>query len=81
MRKYLLKSRKTDERMSDFLLSSKQYIANLRVVEHDIIFKQKESFDDIKNIENYTKVKFFEDEKSFRQSIPNVHSFIPGMIS
>lgn len=63
--------------MTDFLVSSKQYVANLRVVEHDIIFKQKDSFDDIRNIENYTKVKYFEDEKSFRQSIPHVGTFIP----
>jgi hypothetical protein len=73
-----LKRHKTDERMSDFLLSSKQYIANLRVVEHDVIFKQKESFDQIKNIENYTKVKYFQDERSFKQSIPSVGSFIPS---
>lgn len=66
--------------MSDFLTSSKQYIANLRVVEHDVIFRQKDSFDQINNIENYTKVKFFEDEKSFKQSIPYVGSFIPSSL-
>jgi myosin heavy subunit len=80
VRKYLLKNKKTDERMGDFLTSSKQYIKNLRVVEHDVLFKQKASFDEIKNIEDYTKVKFFEDEKSFRRSIPEVPSFIPGTI-
>lgn len=66
--------------MSQFLISSKQYIANLRVIEHDVIFRQKDSFDQINNIENYTKVKYFEDEKSFKQSIPHVSSFIPSTI-
>ena len=30
-------------------------------------------------MENYTKVKFFEDEKSFRESIPNLDSFVPDL--
>jgi myosin-5 len=77
VRKYLLKTKKSDEHMADFLVSSKQYIANLRVVEHDIIFRQKEALEDIRNIELYTKVKYFEDEKSFKQSVPSLHSFIP----
>jgi hypothetical protein len=78
VRKFLLKRTKTDQRMSEFLISSKQYIAHLRVVEHDVIFRQRDSFDQINNIENYTKVKYFEDEKSFKQSIPSVGSFIPS---
>ena len=81
IRKYLLKSSQIQDRMGAFLNSTKQYIKHLRTVEHDIIFKQKDSFYDLENLENYTKVKFFEDEQSFRDSIPIMKSFIPELPS
>jgi myosin-5 len=81
VRKYLLKNSKIQERMGAFLSSAKQYIRHLRTVEHDIIFKQKNSFYDLNNLENYTKVKFFEDEQSFRDSIPTMKTFIPELPS
>jgi myosin-5 len=81
VRKYLLKNNKIQERMGEFLRSAKQYIKHLRKVEHDLIFKQKNSFFDLQNLENYTKVKFFEDEKSFKDSIPTLKSFIPDVPS
>lgn len=79
VRKYLLKNRQINERMGGFLTSTKQYIRHLRKVEHDIVFKQKNSFFDMSNLENYTKVKFFEDEKSFRESIPKIDTFVPEL--
>ena len=79
VRKYLLRDKKIEERMAIFLTSAKQYIRHLRKVEHDIIFKQKSSFGKLENLENYTKVKFFEDERSFRESIPKFDSFIPDL--
>lgn len=81
VRKYLLKNNQIQDRMGAFLKSTKQYIRHLRTVEHDIIFKQKDSFYELENLENYTKVKYFEDEKSFRDSIPQMKSFIPELPS
>ena len=79
VRKYLLRNKKIEERMANFLTSAKQYIRHLRTVEHDLIFKQKESFHNLNNLENYTKVKFFEDERSFRNSIPKIDTFVPDL--
>jgi hypothetical protein len=62
-------------------VSSKQYIRHLRTVEHDVIFRQKDCFYDVENLENYTKVKFFEDQRSFKDSIPTLDSFIPNLPS
>lgn len=79
VRKYLIKKNKIEERMISFLSKSKQYIKALRTVEHDIIFNQSDSFQALNNLENYTRVKFFEDERSFKSSIPDVKTFVPGI--
>lgn len=80
VRKYLIKKNKIEERMISFLTKSKQYIKALRTVEHDVIFNQSDSFQALQNLENYTRVKFFEDERSFKTSIPDVKTFVPGKI-
>lgn len=43
-----------------------------------MVFKGKAALDEIKNLEYFTKISFFEDEKSFRASVPKIKNSIPG---
>lgn len=79
VRKFLIKKNKIEERMTGFLAKSKEYIKALRTVEHDVIFSQSDSFGDLSNLERFTRIKFFEDERSFKESIPHIRSFIPEL--
>lgn len=79
VRKYLIKKNKIEERMIGFLSKTKEYIKALRSVEHDVIFTQANCFNDLKNLEKFTRVKFFEDERNFKESIPKISSFIPEL--
>ena len=78
MRKYLLRNQVIKHRMSVFFKKNKEFIQQIKNIEHDVIFKQGDSFYDLKNLENYTRVKFFEDSKDFREYIPKIASFIPA---
>jgi Regulator of chromosome condensation (RCC1) repeat len=79
VKKFLIKKNKIEDRMIGFLAKSKEYIKALRTVEHDVIFCQSDSFADLSNLEKFTRVKFFEDERSFKESIPTIRSFIPEL--
>jgi hypothetical protein len=50
----------------------------LRALETAVVFKEFDGLNDLVDLENFTRVKFFECEKSFRESIPHVESFIPS---
>lgn len=76
-KKYLLRKRAVNIHMARFMRRNKEFIPQIKNIEHDVIFRQEESFYDLKNLENYTKVKFFEDSKDFREFIPRIDSFIP----
>lgn len=66
--------------MAAFISNTKEYIGHLRKVEHDVVFKQADSFYDLQNLEKYSKIKFFEDERNFRESIPKISSFVPRKV-
>lgn len=76
-RKYLLRKKAVNAHMARFMRRNREFIPQIKNIEHDVIFRQEESFYDLKNLENYTKVKFFEDSKDFREFIPKMDGFIP----
>jgi len=47
-------------------------------LETSVIFKEFDGLNDLEDLENYTRVKFFQCEESFRESIPRIESFIPS---
>lgn len=76
-RKHHIRKKKIDERMFNFLSKNKQHVDYLRKVEHDVIFRGIESFNDFENLEYFSKAKFFEKESAFKKNIPIVKSFVP----
>ena len=47
-------------------------------MEHAVIFNESEWFFTLENLENYTRVKFFEADVSFIDNIPKIDTFIPS---
>jgi myosin-5 len=76
-KKYINKMRIINKRNDAFNKKQRPFIDQVKTIEHDVIFHQQSSFYDLKNLENYTRVKFFDDPKNFRDYIPKLKSFIP----
>jgi myosin-5 len=77
LKKFFLRKRIVNVRMNNFSKKNKDFMQQIKNIESDVIFKQGDTFNDIKGLENYTKVKFFEDSKDFREFIPKLDGFIP----
>lgn len=78
VRKYIIRMRAVDLHMNRFMRRNREFMPQIKNIEHDVVFHQQESLYDLKNLENYTKVKFFEDSRDFREFIPKTGSFVPA---
>jgi myosin-5 len=77
VKRYIIRMRAVDLHMNRFMRRNKEFMPQIKNIEHDIVFHQQESLFDLKNLDNYTKVKFFEDSRDFREFIPRIDSFVP----
>jgi myosin-5 len=77
VRRYIIRMRAVDLHMNRFMRRNKEFMPQIKNIEHDVVFHQEESLYDLKNLDNYTKVKFFEDSRDFREFIPKIDSFVP----
>jgi Fe-S cluster assembly ATPase SufC len=78
MKMYHVKNKIIKERLNEYFSKNKNSMEQLRALETAVIFKEFDGLNDLEDLENYTRVKFFEGEQSFRESIPHVESFIPS---
>lgn len=78
MKMYYIKNKMIKQRLDTFFAKNKNSMEQLRALETAIVFKEFDGLNDLVDLENFTRVKFFECEKSFRESIPHVESFIPS---
>jgi predicted nucleic acid-binding protein len=79
MRMYMVKNKVIKKKLDKFFTKNKNSMEQLRALEYSVIFKKLEGFFTLENLENYTRVKFFEGDDSFRDSIPKVETFIPKL--
>ena len=64
--------------MAKYFNVNKNSMEQLRALEYAVLFKSLDKFFNLENLENFTRVKFFEGEVSFRKSIPDIETFIPS---
>jgi hypothetical protein len=78
MKMYYVKNKVIKARLNAYFSKNKNSMEQLRALETAVIFKEFDGLNDLEDLENYTRVKFFEGEKSFRECIPQLESFIPS---
>ncbi len=77
---YSVRNKVIRSRLDVYFTKNKNYMEQLRALETSVIFKEFDGLNDLKDLENYTRVKFFEGVESFRESIPHIESFIPSKL-
>lgn len=79
--KYHFKYKAIKQKLDEYFHENKNSMEELRALETSVIFKEFDGLNDLEDLENYTRVKFFEGKKSFRECIPHIESFIPSKSS
>ena len=81
LKMYHLKNKIIRKRLDTYFALNANSMEQLRALETAVIFKEFDGLNNLEDLENFTRVKFFENQKSFRESIPHVESFIPSKSS
>ena len=79
LRMYFIKNKIITKRLNHYFATTKNSMQELRKLEYAVIFKKNEWFYTLENLENYTRVKFFDADVSFINNIPKIDSFIPKL--
>ncbi len=76
-RKYYIRKKKINEQMAKFLEVYETYNQSVADLEHDILFSDKDNFSDLNNINDYTKLPFYLQNKEIDFGKSNYKRFVP----
>ena len=81
LRKFFVKNRQINRINAPYQQIYHNYLGHVSHLEHDLVFKGPQVFDEIKNLENFTRVKFFEGENNFKEKVKDVPTYLPGKLN